>query len=437
MKKSFFSLLMAIVLPMTAWCNDGDTFTAETQEGAVVTYRVLSESAKTCQIGGVFTPRYTMYVAISDYTGDVTIPTEVNGYTVTLVKHNAFGGSSNTWAGVPPTPSNLHIDHLQLPETIITIEEGAFSEGDVKHVTLSGNFNTTGAIFGYCSTLESIDLPEGITSLPNKLFAYCQSPVVESFVIPATVTKIGDYCFQGSNMKSIVVPATVQQVGNGAFNDCDQMTTAIVESSATMLGNGAFSGCDLLTEFTFPEGTTYVPESILNDAKLLEKVVLPPTVLTIGSGAFRDCRSLSDVALPEGLTDIGASAFRNSGLTSVELPSTLTAIRFWAFYDCKLEKVISRITVPFGIESATFSDDTYETAPLYVPEDTEQLYKDTFAWSQFYGIYPSIITGLSESRTQVQKDVRYTTDGRKATDNQRGLQVVKRADGSVIKTFVK
>lgn len=166
MRKSIFTLFVAVALPMTAWCADGDQFTAETQEGAVVTYRVLSEANKTCQVGGALTARYSNYVAISNYTGDVTIPAEVNGYTVTLIKHNAFGSVSDVWVGVKE-PANLHIDHLKLPETITSIEQGAFSEGDVKHVNLPANAQVNGAIFSGCNTLESIELPEGITALPN------------------------------------------------------------------------------------------------------------------------------------------------------------------------------------------------------------------------------------------------------------------------------
>ena len=423
-------------LPTAAWCADGDTFTAETKEGAVVTYRVLSEDEKTCQIGGALTPRYTNYVAIKDYTGDVTIPSEVNGYTVTLIKFNAFGATSDIWVS-NTEDANLHINRLQLPETITTIEEGAFYSGDIKHVNWPSKAVCEGAPFSNCTNLETVDLPEGITELPAHLFDFCTSPVTESFVIPATVKNIGENCFANSNLKSIVIPATVEFVGSRAFNDCDLLTSAVVESAATNLGDYVFGGCEQLTEFTFPEGTTNVPTGILYGTTIAE-VNLPATVTTIGYGAFSSCKALKSINLPEGLTTIDG-AFDSSGLTSIVLPSTLTGITNRAFYDCPLTEITSRIVEPFSIESDIFGKDIYKTAKLYVPEGSVELYKNTPAWSQFYGIYPDISTGISklQNLSQTGNGSRYTLDGRKAVSGQRGLQIVKQADGRVVKTFVR
>lgn len=53
----------------------------------------------------------------------------------------------------------------------------------------------------------------------------------------------------------------------------------------------------------------------------------------------------------------------------------ITSIGDYAFKGCGLQEVISYIDNPFDIWISTFSDDTYETATLYVPVGTISKYK--------------------------------------------------------------
>ena len=59
------------------------------------------------------------------------------------------------------------------------------------------------------------------------------------------------------------------------------------------------------------------------------------TVTSINNGAFHNCTGLTAVELPSSLTSIGEGAFNGcSGLTSIELPSSLTNIEDYAFLNC-------------------------------------------------------------------------------------------------------
>ena len=48
-RKTLFAALLA--LPMFVWGADGDEFTAKTIEGIDMTFKVISEADKTCQVG--------------------------------------------------------------------------------------------------------------------------------------------------------------------------------------------------------------------------------------------------------------------------------------------------------------------------------------------------------------------------------------------------
>ena len=81
------------------------------------------------------------------------------------------------------------------------------------------------------------------------------------------------------------------------------------------------------------------------------------TVNKIGDRAFSNCRGLTSVNIPNSVTTIGNSAFYEcSGLASVTIPSNVTAIGESAFCGCSK---LSSITIPnnvSNIENSTFSN---------------------------------------------------------------------------------
>lgn len=86
----------------------------------------------------------------------------------------------------------------------------------------------------------------------------------------------------------------------------------------------------------------------------LRSVVLPGSLRTISQGAFSKCAKLRHVVLREGIEVLGTDeykdkngtyegVFQDSGLTSVQLPSTLKRIEYSAFANCKN---LARIQLP-------------------------------------------------------------------------------------------
>ena len=66
---------------------DGDTFTAKSTEGIEMTFKVISEADKTCQVGDGSKACLT-----DPYNGEgtLTIPEKPNGYQVTTVGDKAY-----------------------------------------------------------------------------------------------------------------------------------------------------------------------------------------------------------------------------------------------------------------------------------------------------------------------------------------------------------
>jgi hypothetical protein len=78
------------------------------------------------------------------------------------------------------------------------------------------NTITTIGTFRYCSYLEKINLPNGISSLPQSTFLECVS--LKNITLPNNLITIGDSAFRScSSLRSVVIPASVLKIGWWAF----------------------------------------------------------------------------------------------------------------------------------------------------------------------------------------------------------------------------
>ncbi|MCQ2333839.1 MAG: leucine-rich repeat domain-containing protein, partial [Paludibacteraceae bacterium] len=125
-------------------------------------------------------------------------------------------------------------------------------------VTLYGSDYGDVVAFMNCSSLTSITLPEGLTSLGRASFALCSS--LASVTLPESLTTIGDNVFQGcSSLASITIPANVTEIGYGAFMDCSGLTDFYVAWTTMLptLGNIVFGDASIGT------ATLHVPAGSL------------------------------------------------------------------------------------------------------------------------------------------------------------------------------
>ena len=113
--------------------KDGDFFTAETQEGINMSFQVVSATDKTCMVkgeesDGINNSGILIYPAINDnISGNITIPSEANGFKVIKIGETAFSSRS--------------MKSIDIPNTVEVIGEEAFS---------------------YCKSLISMIIPNSI-----------------------------------------------------------------------------------------------------------------------------------------------------------------------------------------------------------------------------------------------------------------------------------
>ena len=170
----------------------------------------------------------------------------------------------------------------------------------------------------YCcndwTTLQSIVIPESVTSIGSSAFDKCSS--LQSIVIPESVTSIGSSAFRDcSSLQSIVIPEGVTSIGDYAFLGCTSLQSIVIPESITELKNATFSGCSALENIQLPITLTKLNTAIFRYCSKLESIILPENLNYMGNDIFERCYLLSTITSlnPIAPTLNGTTVFLNVG----------------------------------------------------------------------------------------------------------------------------
>ena len=189
------------------------------------------------------------------------------------------------------------------------------------------------------------------------LISYPAGKEDETYVIPDSVTKIGDYAFANNEyIKKLVLPETVEEIGKGAFSgcyslekinlpsgitsikeytfyECGLLSGIILPEGITSLGEYAFEGCSSLESINIPIGVSEIPNNCFMDCSSLKNVEFTTGLRRIFDGAFSHCSSLAEINLPNGLNYVQENAFDSDMIIKIYIPNSLAQISFIQFND--------------------------------------------------------------------------------------------------------
>ena len=205
-----------------------------------------------------------------------------------------------------------------IPNSVTSIGDGAFfacnslAEVVIPNSVVYINGNPFYAWLGKLECLSPSFVYEN-----NILFNKDKSRIISfrnqkqtSYVIPNSVTSIGEYAFFACNsLAEVVIPNSVTNIGDRAFSFCSSLAEVVIPNSVTSIGEYAFFACNSLAEVVIPNSVTNIGDHAFSGCSSLAEVVIPNSVTNIGDRAFSFCSSLAEVVIPNSVTSIGEGAF--------------------------------------------------------------------------------------------------------------------------------
>ncbi len=128
--------------------------------------------------------------------------------------------------------------NVTVGKNVTEIPDGLFYSFDVVY----GPVNIKRVVFEEGSVCREIG---------DRAFGDCLS--LESIIIPNGLTSIGGYAFENcTNLKSIIIPDGLTSINAYAFDNCTGLKSIIIPSSVTTIDSNAFESCRAVIGFSSP-----------------------------------------------------------------------------------------------------------------------------------------------------------------------------------------
>ena len=299
--------------------------------------------------------------------------------------------------------------------------------------------------FSFAENLESIEIPNTITTIGAGAFYHCSS--LTSITIPNSVTSIGNSAISGcANLLSVNISSSVKSIGTNNLKECPMLeqiwvdpentvydsrencnaliktstnellmgcNTSFIPSTVESIADHAFYNFDGLKTITLPASVTKIGYQAFRDCDGLERVAINGQLSSFGAHAFEGCSSLHDVQLCEGIQYISLNCFEScNSLKTINIPESVNVIDSCAFLYCtnlesvnlgeniqriggkafmscsSLTSIHSYIQMPQNVScgSRVFDGVDKSLCMLFVPDGTVSLYQARSPWKDFINI---------------------------------------------------
>ena len=269
---------------------------------------------------------------------NIAIPDEIEGISNIKLKASLFNASAN-------------LVSVDLGEGVKSVPSSCFRDcSKLETVVLGSKVSSIGSnAFYNCSKLSSINMPDTLTTINDYAFEYCSS--LGEIVIPISVSTIGKYAFAYTGRLVFLIEASVDQPDwNSSSSSYPWYGNST--SSKTFIYDYVSSG--VISDFKYVVSSNGVTNTVyitgLAEGSTNVNLVVPDAIegitnIKIASYAFDGNTLIKSVDLGHSVTAINACAFRGyssatSSLVSVIIPSSCITIGSNAFQYCNSGCVI-------------------------------------------------------------------------------------------------
>ena len=376
--------------------------------------------------------------------------------------------------------NNELVASITIPNGVKAIPSYAFYNcTGLTSVTIPDSVTSIGYMaFSGCTGLTSVTIPDSVTSIGNSAFSGCSG--LTSVTIPDSVTRIGGSAFEDcTGLTSVTIPDSVTRIGDDAFRGCDKLQDIYITDIGAWcniagLDNLMYKSAsnkklyinnELATSITIPNEVTAIPSYAFYKCSSLTSITIPDSVTSIGDRAFEYCYRLIEVynksalsitagsssngyvayyaknvytnegesklttdengyviytdedekilvayhgtntelVLPSYITKINQYAFYNcSGLTSVTIPNRVTSIGEEAFYNCyRLIEVYNKSTLSIWAGSSSNGYVAYYAKNVYKNEGGSKLTTDENGYVIYTDGHEKILVAYHGTNTEL------------------------------------
>ena len=194
-----------------------------------------------------------------------------------------------------------NLKEIVLPESLQIIEAQAFADCGIKSLNIGRNVALISPdAFDECElTAIKISADNAYFSADRygvifnktktELLLYSDGFKMNSYTVPETVEKIGEYAFLGNErLVTVVLPDSLKEISTRAFADCDNLKNINIPSQLNLIGASAFENCSSISKIDFSTGVQIIGDKAFAGCSGLQEITLPKSVTTIGNGAFAE-----------------------------------------------------------------------------------------------------------------------------------------------------
>ncbi len=332
-----------------------------------------------------------------------------------------------------------------------------------------------GAFWG--SELESIQLSESLVAIGYGAFLGSQ---LKSINWPKHLSYIEEQAFANTQFTELTLPSSVYYIADGSFAGCKKLTKVTMPSGIMQIYAHAFHNCDRLTQFvakgsTAPEFMSYYESydapfyGIASPATLIVPKGAAKSYTDAGWGEFFNIDEAAVASLTvKSVTPANESNFKkNASLSfSITFNEELQLVNTNPELQIRQDYIYSTVYIrPSGTPEWTALLDGKNTLTIF-GNDSDG-FVDTFTAKEGKTYYVTIPAGVVKDKTGAVNDQitilyygpkagstgigslksdrlsnskvigRYNLNGQSVNAVQKGVQILKYADGTVRKVVVK
>lgn len=376
-------------------------------------YYLLTTADKTAQV-------MTSYKLVNDkvisqnYSGDMTIPSTITyegeDYTVTSLEDECFYLCTPTVLTLPETLTKVGWETfygLKTPETLVipdkvsVIEHGDFYAAWFKEITLgSGVKSIETEAFNYTNLLTKLTVKAEVPptldanafngNIKANCTLYVPKGTVAAYKAAPNWSGFKEYKEIGVvETNHVLVDGLWYRLGTAQYSPEADLGTKTCSVDAPV-ESGFANGDEYSGEINVPAFITY------NDQRY--------AVTGVAWYAFRDQSGVTAINLPSTITSIGNAAFKGTSIKSLILPENVVTLDNNALIGCsQMTELTSLNPVPPTAQASTFPVSLTSTATLYVPAHKVDAYKAAQYWNAFTKVEVSPLSPIRPEQIKLSR----------------------------------